>query len=60
MRADLNYACNNSVAFTIPSFTKLRNAERYHMAILFVEFHPERRRNVEITGMVSFPLLNEV
>jgi len=60
MWADLNFARKESVAFTVLIFTKIIHAERHHVAKLFVKFHPDWRRNMEITGIVSFPPLSKV
>lgn len=60
MWADLNFARKESMAFTALIFTKLVYAERHHMAILFVKFHSDRRRNMEIRGIVSFLPLSKI
>jgi hypothetical protein len=60
MWADFNFARKEIVAFTVLIFTKLIHAERHHMAILLVKFHPDRRRNMEITGIFSFMPLSKI
>jgi len=60
MWADLNFARKESVAFSVLIFTKLTHAERHYMPILFVKFHPDRRRNMEIRGTVSFLPMSKI
>jgi hypothetical protein len=49
-----------SVAFPVPIFTKLTNAQQHYVQIACTEFHPNWTKNVENTHRNVFTFLGNV